>query len=488
VRDISQQKPDHHAWPSRLIEWGILLVMLYSVWVWAGLRPSFHVYAFYASLPIGLLLLLSGPAAARRAVWRDPVFWLGLLLNGYLILQWSNAGRELYLDPVLNQWLYSDAPRPGWPYSFDAAEAWQMVTWFVPAWIIVCAIRSPHIQLQAARRMLLIMIASAGLLALFGLVKYHSGTQEVYWVTPFTTRFFASFAYRNHAASFFGLMGSVAVGLFFTVFFKEQPFRRRAFMLMLSGGSFLLCLVGLVFSGSRIAVFFGGALSLMSLSYGFFRAWQQSSGVRRLHAISLLLLLVLLGAVAIGGMDKEILREEFYGRKQVRLVTGEFVERKPGPDLHLDAGIRILQARVAWEMWKDQPWFGVGGWGYKYLAYLYVPEEQWWVIRRVGFANVHVDLLQFLTEFGLVGFLPLAMIGLILGRQAVRGPRPDSLRLLSLFGLGLVLFHNLLDIPFRSPGLLYHWLAILAVLPTLRLKGHRPELITEPKPSSEHPS
>jgi hypothetical protein len=86
---------------SRLIWWGTLILLLYSVWVWAGLRPSFHRFALYGSLPLAGLVLLGGPASARRAVYRDAVFWLGLLFNGYLLLQWSNAGRELVLDPAL---------------------------------------------------------------------------------------------------------------------------------------------------------------------------------------------------------------------------------------------------------------------------------------------------------------------------------------------------------------------------------------------------
>lgn len=441
------------------------MLLLYSVWVWAGLRPSFHRFAFYGSLPLAGLLLFGGPGAARRAVWRDAVFWLGLLFNGYLLLQWSNAGRELYLDPALNQWLYSDPPRPGWPYAFDAAEAWQMITWFFPAWIIVCAIRSPHFTRQSARHLVLTLIASAGLLALFGLIQSQSGTKSVYWLVPFRAGFFASFAYVNHTTSFFGLMTCVAAGYLFQALFIWKS-SRRWYDLVIPAASILAGLLALILCGSRAAVFFAGALALLIAGYGLIRFWQTGKPAQRLHAIALTLVVVTVLVASVGGLAKDAIVNEFKP-KPIRRVTGEY--DAPGKvHLTLNLDLRILMARTGWQVWQTEPWIGVGGWGYKYLAAFHIPEEQWWIITRNGFANVHLDALQFLAEFGIIGFGLIAAVVILLVCDALRGFRlRQPFRIFAFAGLGLVMIHSIIDIPFRSPGVLYHWLAVLAFIPLI---------------------
>lgn len=454
---------------SRLIWLGALLLVVYSVWVWAGLRPSFHRFAFYGSLPLAALLLLGGPAAARRAVWRDVVFWLGLLFNVYLLLQWSNAGRELVLDATLNQWVYTDPPRPGWPYAFDRDEAWQMITWFFPAWILVSALRSPHVGRRAAWRFVLVLIGSAGLLALFGLIQEQSGTREVYGLVPFRAGFFASFIYRNHATSFFGLMACVAAGVFFHRLFERSDSVGWR-LLVVPGLSMVLGLFGLIFCGSRAAVFFAVALAILFIGYGFIRYWLRSSWVKRLHAGALLLVLLLVAGALLSVMAKDVVLREFRP-VPVRRVTGEY--DPPGRvHLTLNLDLRALMARTGWRVWQSEPWLGVGGWGYKYAAAFHVPEDQWWVIRRHGFANVHVDALQFLAEFGVIGFSLLAGLVGVLIVGAFRVGRWSALWLFSFVGLGLVGVHSMIDIPFRSPGVMYHWLVVLALLPIL-LGGRR---------------
>jgi len=62
---------------------------------------------------------------------------------------------------------------------------------------------------------------------------------------------------------------------------------------------------------------------------------------------------------------------------------------------------RLMVVTAALEIWRDSPWFGVGGWGFRYLASSHLPERA--VEKTAGLANVHNDPVQFLLEFGLVG-------------------------------------------------------------------------------------
>lgn len=442
---------------------GVFVLTSYSVWVWAGLRPSLHQYAFYGAVALAGLLLVAGPGSARLAILRDPVFWPGLLFNAYLVLQWSNAGRKMFFDAASNAWMYTEPPRSAWPYAFNSADAWQMITWFFPAWILLTAVRSSHFTQRSARRLLLFLVASAGLLALFGLVQYQSGTKSVYWVTPFSAGFFASFVYRNHAASFFGLMASVSAGVFFWhAFYRQLP--GRACVLFLAGSSMLLSLLGLIFCGSRAAVFFAAALAMFFVVYGFINAWRSANRIKRVHISVTMLAVIAAMTMAVGGFAKDAIVGEFKP-KPIRRVTGEY--EQPGQvHLTLNLDLRVLMAQTAWQVWKKDPWFGVGGWGYKYLAAFHLPEHQWWVVKRDGFANVHLDALQFLVEFGLVGLVLLLLIVAILLVSLMRNcPAGHPLLLMAGAGLALVVVHSMIDLPYRSPGILYHWLLVLALVP-----------------------
>ena len=70
--------------------------------------------------------------------------------------------------------------------------------------------------------------------------------------------------------------------------------------------------------------------------------------------------------------------------------------------------------RVATDLFKDHPVFGVGGWGYRHLCRTKMTEKENANVWCTGGANVHNDYLQFLCEHGSVGCLLLLAIFLLL--------------------------------------------------------------------------
>jgi O-antigen ligase len=118
-------------------------------------------------------------------------------------------------------------------------------------------------------------------------------------------------------------------------------------------------------------------------------------------------------------------------------------------------------------MWQDHPGFGVGGWGFRYLLGWYIPPDRWREI-GIGTANVHNDALQFLAEFGGVGagLMAAAVVVLLAPVLKIR-PWKKPLPLIALLGLCATVLHSMIDLPFRSPAILYSWLAILAALPII---------------------
>ena len=135
---------------------------------------------------------------------------------------------------------------------------------------------------------------------------------------------------------------------------------------------------------------------------------------------------------------------------------------------------------AAWELFKEHPAFGIGGWGYRHLCMPYVPPR----VRRDfgkwysrGAANVHNDHLQFLCEHGAVGVaLLLAMLIMMVwptcvvwGRlyQSSRFARPDlsppkpkaifalpAAAVWIVLGSAAVLVHACGDCPLRGAAVL----------------------------------
>ena len=447
---------------------GFLLV--YTTWVWAGLRPSFHWAGVAAAGILAAGLLFGKPLPGARPVGRDPVLYLGLAFLALLFLQWLNAGRDQYFDVGYQRWTYTEPRRPGWPSAFYRADALQMLAWFFPAWTIVWTIRARIADRRELRGLLMLIAVNAGLLALFGVVQFASGTREIYWLHPLQGHFFASFAYGNHAAPFFVLAGALAAGLLYREMFDARRFHAgspSAFRLRHPGRvaalapALLLCLVGANLGFSRAGVILAWALGIFVAGYGFVLGWRLLPPAGRVNFVALALALAGSLYFAVAGWGARGIRNEFTLKTAAPDSLCSVRDR-----IDLELGGRPQFVRAALEIWREHPWFGVGGWGYKYLVAQHVPESYWDLLEKRGWANVHFDLLQFLAEFGAVGSaLLLGALGVMLVEVFRACERLAALGTMGLAGLALVGVFSAIDLPFRCPAILYTWLAILAALP-----------------------
>ena len=447
---------------------GFLLV--YTSWAWAGLRPSFHWVGVAAAGVLAGGLVFGKPSPGGRPARTDPVLYLGLAFLGLLLLQWFNAGRERYFDVGFQRWMYTDPPRPGWPSAFSRADALQMLAWFFPAWTIVWTIRARISNRRELRGLLMLIAVNAGLLALFGLAQFASGTREIYWMHPLQGHFFASFAYGNHAAPFFVLTGALAAGLLYREVFDARRFHAgspSAFRLRHPGRiaalvpALLLCLAGANLGLSRAGVILAWTLGVFVAGYGAVLGWRLLPPAGRVNFLALALAAAGSLYFAVAGWGARGIRNEFTLKTAAPDSLHSVRDR-----IDLELGGRPQFARAALEIWREHPWFGVGGWGYKYLVAEHVPESYWDLLEKRGWANVHFDLLQFLAEFGAVGSaLLLGALGLMLIEVFRACERLAALGKVSLAGLALVGVFSAIDLPFRCPAILYTWLAILAALP-----------------------
>jgi hypothetical protein len=446
-------------------------VLVYTTWAWGGLRPSFHWGGVVLS---GLLLvaaLMAGNLTGKHGWGRDPVFVLGLCFLAFLGLQWANAGRQLYFNVGHQQWMYTPPRWPGWPSAFSRTDALQMVTWYFPAWVVALVLRGRLMSRRDMRRFLIFLAYNAGVLAAFGLVQFASGTRSIYWVYPLHNHFFASFAYGNHAAPFFVLMGALAAGLLFADVLDARLYQnghastrlRHPWRVVGLAVSLVLCLVGANLGLSRTGVVLSWMLAAFVGGYGVMRGWGLLPPAGRVNMIAITLAAACSLYLAVVGFGEKAILKEFTlkGAPEEGVLTRW--ER-----IDLELGSRPQFARAAIGVWLEQPWFGLGGWGYKYRVAHHVPERLWGRLETRGWANVHVDILQFLTEFGVVGMgLLLGALGVMVHGLFRRQTRRGALRIMGIGGLALVVVFSLIDLPFRCPAILYTWVAVLAALPVV---------------------
>ena len=455
----------------------VLLLVLFLTWVHGGTRAD-HLQ----SVPWLLLLLLNVLVAlpptrkgeslpeARQRVWRglrkDPLLYIGLCLNGLLLLQWINGGHA----PEVHAGAGSDNAARLWlPFSVSSAESIQQLYWFPSVTLAVLAVRH-GVPRAGQRRLLLDLIWGGAALAAFGWIQWISGTQSLFWITPLSDHFFASFGYENHAGAFFTLLFAVSGGIWFQACMdKDEKVRAHWYLVPM-----LLNASGAFGSISRAAMLLTMTILVVGGGFALWASWKRVQLGTRVKAITYAGLVI---AVSIGlyfAFPDGLVR-----KKLDRIHISTFYEDTIGG--------RMYQYQSAWAMTKDHPLFGVGGWGYRHFVHQFVtPEILEKMAKGAGQANVHNDTLQFLAEHGLVGFGLMLSVAIVLLVPILRGAwrmlitpplvdwdnpyypplqRVPAVIYAVLAGTLATVIHSMIDLPFRSPAILVTWGLCLACAP-----------------------
>ena len=487
---------------------------LVFAWAYGGTRAPVLVRAMPAAVAACALACLLLPqrhpgegwgASVRRVLSdqaRDPFLWVACALLVYLALPLFNVS----LCPVCD-WQAIDAgtdPRPPFrwlPFCAHAGEHASVLWWFGPSLLVALGVR--HALARAGKRAFLeLLVWNAAVLALLGFVQAVTGAQFPYWETPARpTHFFSVFGYPNMGGAFFGLAYSLSLGLWLQRLGEVEGEAAKS----LSGGAshpfisahYPLLAVGLNLCAvlatlSRGAIMLAAVVTSVFCIYVVMRAFSGNDwgrGRRFRSGVTVFLLLMGLFAAVY------VYAPPTVGRELRTLTSFAVADRVTGKGEH--------HTRVATAIMRDFPFFGVGGWGYRHFAPVYMPEGG---RPGAGAANVHNDYLQFLVEHGLFGFaLMVACVWLLVlptGRlwrhltvQAIAAGRSGmgaSTQIVftvhppvlwGFLGVSCVLVHAFGDCPLRSPAVLS---CILAILPATF--GYMPhvELEADLKPKSKH--
>ncbi len=439
-------------------------VVWFALVAWpAWIRGGTTVFS-QTPLPV-LAATLAVLACSRSTIGKrilcDPLLYLSLAFITLLWVQWWNAGRVLFFDPLQEIWRYSDPQRAGWPSAFTRAEAAEMIRWFMPAAVMALVIRARTWTPTQIRRCWRGLTINAALIGLGGIVQRAVGYHFFPYTRDIDVQIFASFGYPNHAASFFALTTALAAGLWVHDVLDTQP--RRIGRVIGSSVVLIINFAATQLTLSRAGILMGWLLLGLGGGWVLARAWKQLSPANRVNWAAATVAVMLSLAMLVGAYGFEDIRHELstLRDRETGSVVDGFAEAA--------GGNRILLVQAAVQIWREAPWVGVGGWGYRYLLPYTQPEDGWGWTREDGRANVHNDFLQFLAEFGIIGTgLLLAGLGVMLRPLWQRDQEgqlvllADPLPAFACIGCALVLLHSQIDLPFRSPAILLTWISALA--------------------------
>ncbi len=456
----------------------VALLVVWASWARGGSSPAYFWALPWISLGILEVMALMPPrpegmsprSALRhllRKIIADPIFYFGVILLGFLLIQWLNGPVELEFDMTDSKWRYTDPKLPGMPFCADQDEASQILVWFSAVLTALLAVR--HAMGPKSRLLLLrIFVLNGALLSILGFMQLVSSPDKLFWYRPMSVYFFSTFGYPNHAGAFFVLTSAVNMGLFIRAVAETDDANHP----VIYGISLLLNIVAVYGSLCRAAMVLETLLVLFALIYGAIYLRHKVSRGFAIKIFAALLVLVGCAAAQLSKPGSDL-------AKEVKTITAESMA-------NVYEGDRAQLVSAALDIWKDYPWTGVGGWGFRRYVALYIGEENWGLLKEAGKANVHNDIVQFLCEHGAIGGgLIIALAMTLLVHLAIRlalmkrRTEPDTeaqctwfgsippVVVMSLAGCFCTVVHSTIDLPFRSTAVLLSWFIVLACLPGL---------------------
>ena len=526
----------------------VFAVLAAFVWLFGGTRAEYLVSVMPWLTAILIEAMICFPQQhdgetsyeARARVWsamkKDPLVWTSLVLMGILMVPFLNVGLCSVCDyPAIAAGADPSPTIPFFPFCVNRMHHLDVVMWFVPS--LVALIATKHSMLKRGKRALLSLVVWNGLaLGILGAVQQVTHAKGPLWVEECfqNAYFFSTFGYPNMAGDYFTTLFALSIGLW--RWHLDDVRRKELEMnLSVSGSSregvsskstgaenataavdagkdagredgnapsqqkhhhhhhskgaqktvsfwekhyylipafiFFFCALDTL---SRAAVMLVTGLAVIFFLHTFVCLFAKMKKAQRVKAtVFSAVALTLISMCAVTFMPSNLQKEVD------TLDTTGVLDRVTGKGQY--------HVRVATEIWKDHPIFGVGGWGYKHFGLQYMTDKELRQIQKVGGANVHNDYLQFLAEHGVVGLGLLVLIVVMtvwpIGRiwkeliNAYRftppkeqPPQPIQIFVIPapafciLMAAVATLIHAFGDCPMRSPAILSLFLVSLAAI------------------------
>lgn len=390
-----------------------------------------------------------------------PIFWLGLLFLGTIVVQALNPnwqfmqgdqGWWMQACDFVN-WLPHGAAGPRWIMT----NPWRELLVYASAWLLVCALWVGVTRRRTLQLLLTVLIVNAGLLAVFGIAQRALGADKMFWIWPQPGNYFVStFIYKNHAGAYFNLMLSLCAAMAYWHFSRAS----RRFDKSNPGGVFafvgILVAMLVIFSYSRTATLLClPYLAVLLISFLVKQIWGNQE--ERSIFVTLTLAVVLVTFLWLG--LKQLRVEKVIDRID-QIMKGDHQVSVAGRQEAAQATIELIQ--------RDWLWGGGAG-SFRFMFPLmqqyHPPIWRGPNGKRIYFEHAHNDYLEYVAEFGLWGGIMAlaALVVLAAGLLRIEAQR-KPMQLLLLGGLALVAIHSVVDFNAHNPAILLTWCALWPIL------------------------
>ena len=446
------------------LPWALGARDLWSQLVSLGLSSLSIVIALLPRTYDGDLINNALPFGLRTwpKLFRFPIFWLGLLFLGYIVIQALNPAFRHTITPDKQGWFMAPIAHLTWlPTGMDVpfaqAGPWRALIIYGSVWLSVCAVWVGFTRRKSLRTLLTVLAVNAVALAILGFVQRGLALDKIFgfWEPP-ASYFVSSFTYKNHAGAYFNLMLTLCAGLAYWHYVRGQ----RRLDKSTPGGLFMFfaAVITLIvlFSFSRTATFL--MLGFQIIGFGIFMLRElvlTPADSRRPFATGVLLLGIGSFTALVG---YALNYENVYSRINIVFTQG----------FEATARSRNIAAEATVDMFKDRP---VQGWGAGSFRFYFPNYQQHYPTiftedgRRFFWQHAHNDYLEFLAELGLVG-TGLLVIGFVIGCVALIRVRfwSNPATLFVVLGLVQTLIHCWADFNFHNPAILLTWCTLWPVL------------------------
>lgn len=359
------------------------------------------------------------PRAIIRRLLCFPPFWLGWALITYVWIQsWNiewvytysigGGRRMLWQQPI--EWLPSGIIAP-----LEQANPFRGMVYLMAPWLSLCVLWS---GLHSRRGMQFFLHAVAAFFFVWGvaaLYQHINGIEKILGIWETHPRkqgsdipFWGTFINENHGAFFLVLGAGFSLGLFLSgVVRAARSFRFGGWHLLYFVVALFLSFVAAQAESrgatSMTVVLWVGFLFICSVFITRFYGWK--GAMFPIAVFSLFLTFVL---IFISNPDRfERLKSDY--------------EKTIGLSENPDIEGRYYMLKVTNDMIAERPWFGYGAGSFRFIYLRYasdyldlaptyrvrvVDEEtgrRRWESRRLWFNQAHLDLNEFIIEWGIVG-------------------------------------------------------------------------------------
>lgn len=470
----------------------LLVNVLWLVFALGGVRLWGELTALGLALS-GLFLLprwnrgeLQALPSPVSQLLRLPLFWFGLGLYLYFFIQSWNLAWDWTVIPDGRPRLVSQTPPVPWlpagleaPFS-ETHPLRSMIFYTIP-WLSAC---SAWAGLGTRRSILLLLNGLALVGTAFGILalwQHFKGMDQILGIFPTVPSrlgssipFWGTLINSNHGAFYLILSNGLCLGLFLSGWKRDlHHFRKGGGAWLLYLGLAILTTFAILMAQARAAII------LVAFQWTGFFIICSVFMIRSFGARGALFPGSLLGLLLITLFTFVINPDVFERQKTEWEKTFQLVEN---PELEA----RYYMMQITWDMIADKPWYGHGAGSFPYLHLPYkaqYPEFRTQTVRwkdnpvtgererrtvTIWFKNAHVDLLEYLVEWGIIGCLfPLLALSWFLyrGLRALRGWDAGGLTI--LFSLAVVFLGAFVEFHFRIPLVLLTW--SLALTATVKL-------------------